>query len=148
MKTIEHIWTVICQSAIIDQQTNILSLQNVLEEAIVDKKDNEGKSIIPEKGEAIPLTFQVVSLWKKLAPLDQEVVVNGELEVTDPTGATLLKNPLSFKIEKNTERSRSLIGFQGFKITAPGEYTFILRAKEGSRLQEVSRTYLAIKFVV
>lgn len=150
LKTIRHIWTVLCRDSVIDSQTNNLSLNNVLEELQVEKKDTSGKSIIPERGEAIPFNFQVISLWKRLRENTTELLTGGELEVIDPEGKSLVKIPYPIKLEKGKERFRSILNFQGFKITVPGEYTFKTRARDTNRQNfiEVGEAYLVVKILL
>ncbi|MFC2042656.1 hypothetical protein ACFLUA_00685 [Chloroflexota bacterium] len=51
---IEHVWTVVCRQAVIDKESNTMSLQEVLEniEIIVE----------PEEGKIVPMLFDVASL--------------------------------------------------------------------------------------
>lgn len=150
LKNIRHIWTVLCRDSVIDQQTNNLSLNNVLEELKVGKKDLSGKHIIPERGEAIPFNFQVISLWKRLGENTKELLIDGELEVIDPEGKSLVKVPYQIKLEKGKERLRSILNFQGFKITTPGEYIFKTRVKDtsGQNFVEVGEVYLVVKILL
>lgn len=146
----KHIWTVIAQSSVTDSLTNNLSITNILEQIQIGKQDATGKVVIPTKGDAIPLNFQIISLWKKLANRREEFSIDGKLEVLDPERKVLIDQPYSIFMAKDKERMRSIINFQGFKITLPGEYTFKLYARDNpkSDFVEVAEDYLTIQFSI
>ncbi len=150
LKKAKHLWTVIAQGSVTDSLTNNLSINNVLEQIQIGKHDASGKTIIPTKGEAIPINFQIISLWKKLTDQKDEFSIDGKLEVLDPSGKVLVSQLYSIAMMKDKERMRSIINFQGFKITLPGEYTFKLYARDNSRdnFVEVAEDYLTIQFSI
>jgi len=148
-KTIRHIWTVVCERALIDPITNSASLSNVYEEIQLSGKDALAKPGVIKNGEIIPLNYQIVSLWKRLEKGDREVVVDGQIEIIDPVGKSLLKAPHQIKIEQGKLRARWILQFNAFQITVPGEYVFKLSAKErtGKDFVEVAENYLMVSFI-
>ena len=61
---VEHVWTVLCQKAPIDRDTNDLSLHSVLEEITLLEEPPE----VSSKGNVVmigPLPMTVVSLWAR-----------------------------------------------------------------------------------
>lgn len=150
LKKIENLWTILCQGSTVDATTNNLSLINIVEQIQIGKRDLEGKIIIPERGEAVPLNFQVVSLWKRLISLENEFSFDAELRVFDPEGKELSKHGFPVQMMKWKERMRSIVTIQGFKVTIPGEYTLKLYARENSKekFEEASRSSLAVQFAI
>ncbi len=120
------------------------------EELQVGKKDLSGKPLVPELDQAVPLNYQVVSLWKRASGGDKEIAVEGKLEIVDPNGKQLLAFPHQVKIDQGKTRGRMILQFNAFKITDPGEYVFKLSAKEAGakNFVEVSENYLVVKFVM
>ncbi|MEW5988520.1 MAG: hypothetical protein AB1791_17975 [Chloroflexota bacterium] len=59
---IRHIWTVICSESITDQESNNISLFNILERITLSL--SEEPSALPE-GIILPISFEVVSYWAR-----------------------------------------------------------------------------------
>lgn len=151
LKKVKHLWTVICRSSSIDSITKNFSLSNVLDEVQVGKKDASGKSLLPAKGESIPLDFQVVTLWKKMdGEKNEKIALEGELQVVDPEGETLLTQPFPIVINEGKQRTRAIIGFPAFKVTGPGEYTFKIKAREDKKgsFVEADEAYFNVRFAL
>lgn len=151
LKKVKHLWTVICRSSSIDSLTNNFSLNNVVDQVQVGKKDLSGKNLLPERGEAIPLDFQVVTLWKKAdQDNNKKIALDGELQVVDPEGEVLMTQPFPIAMEEGKQRTRAIIGFQGFKVTVPGEYIFRIRAREDKKksFTEIDEAYFNVQFAL
>ena len=150
LKTIKHLWTIVCERASVDSLTNSVSLNSIYEEIQVKKKDSTGKASVPQKGEVIQLNNKIVSLWKRTDDGDEELVVDGQLEVVDPDGELLGKFPHQIRVGKGKLRARVIAQFNALKITEPGEYVFKLSAKDpGTKgFVDISENYLTVKFVL
>ena len=65
---VEHIWTVLCKTTAIDQQTNNISLFNVVEELRIEVETHDRHAAHPtlSKDLVIPAEMALVSLWKRI----------------------------------------------------------------------------------
>lgn len=113
---IRPVWSVLCQSASFDVQTNNVSLFNILEQITVFGEPSASKAAI--------IQAELVSLW---ARENIETPTTGQMRVyyIDPNGNHAV--PLSLEInlsQANYHRTR--INMSGFPIIAKGEYNFYI----------------------
>jgi len=54
---IDHVWSVLCSRAVIDKESNNVSIQNVLERVTVGAE--------PEPNLALPIEHEVISFWTR-----------------------------------------------------------------------------------
>jgi hypothetical protein len=120
----KHIWTVLCQKSSIDNETNLLSLFNCVEELslIIDKTK------APRGNLVIPIEFQLVSFWTvENSNKDNTLEMKGEL--IDSNGKILNKFENKFNIKKGISRFRNRTNFQGLPITEAGRYIIKMMQK-------------------
>jgi hypothetical protein len=111
---IRHIWSVLCQSASFDAQTNSISLLNVLEQIITFGEPSVDRPGIVQA--------ELVSLWKR-EQLDSPSSGKMQAFYIDPTGKQ--SDPISLEInlsQSNFHRTR--LSLPGFPLIATGEYIF------------------------
>jgi len=111
---IDHIWTVACAHAVIDQTTNILSLQDVLEQVTIQSA--------PRPNGVLSITMNVVTLW---ARADSATVCRGTTRMTfcSPSG-TVFSSP-EVKIDlSNSARHRHIWTVHGLHVSEAGTHTF------------------------
>ena len=111
---IRHIWSVLCQSASFDQQTNNISLLNVLEQVITSGEPTADRPGIVQA--------ELVSLWKRV---QLDTPSNGKMRAfyIDPTGKQ--SDPISLEI--NLSQSifhRTRLSLPRFPLITKGEYIF------------------------
>lgn len=148
MKKIKNLWTIPCQSSTVDATSNNLSLINIVEQIQIGKHGSNGKIAIPERGESAPINFQIISLWERLADLQNDIPFDVEIHILDPESKVLSKNNLTFLMPKGKERTRSIINISGFKITIPGKYSIEIYARDNSKskFEKVSESSITIQF--
>jgi hypothetical protein len=80
---LHHVFSAACQSAAVDQFTNSISIQNV-----VEKLDAAAPDPVPvtDPPQAIPFRFFVVSLW--FNPTDSEAKTTQRFRMKAPDGTT------------------------------------------------------------
>lgn len=127
-----HVWSVLCQDATIDKETNDLSLLKTIDGLTigfdnVDKLQQFTKEVA-EKPAAIPVQAELVSLWKKI---DHQQPAEIEVRVTyrDPEGTELQTMEFPLKLEDGTFRHRNRLNIPALAVTMPGEYRFVIEAK-------------------
>ena len=149
LKKVRHLWTIICQSSVIDSLTNNISINNILEEIYINKQDSSGNKIAIQKGDIMPINFQIICFWKKLIDVNDDLFIDGKIQFIDPNGEIITENPFPIPMEKGKQRMRAIMDIKGgLKITVPGEYIFRLRAREDNKSDfiDINDSYLLIDF--
>ena len=140
---IKHIWSILCEDSSVDQETNKLSIRNVLESIQI-----KVQGILPEKS-AIPIPFEIVSFFTRADSNTEEEIqlktklVNAEM---DQLGKDFAAN-IKFPAKSNRLRARSRI--QGLPIKGEGKYAFIISFKisKEKEFKTVAELPLEIKFI-
>ena len=135
---IQHIWSVVCQSASIDAETNRISLFNVL----------ENLTISPEIDEPItlPINFEIFSLWTR-AEVEQPSKGRMHVYYRNPLGEN--SNPVELEIDlSHANIFRSRVRSQGIEIKTSGRYIFLVEIQdEGEeRWRAVAEIPVLVKF--
>ncbi len=111
---IQHVWSVLCSTSLVDKDTNNVSLIDVIEQWNIPHEAQFPINI------ANP--FYLVTLW---ARSDLEAPTQGLARITliRPDG-TQEPYPEQAVDLSNHRRSRNRFGFQGFPLQAPGKHIF------------------------
>ena len=135
---IDHVWTVVCSRAVIDQDSNNVSLQNVVEQL----------NISGEPGHVlIPMSLDIVTLW---ARAKVEAPARGRARVTflSPSGAAT-DSPFEYDIDLSKHRRyRSRGRIQPLHIKGAGRHTFRVELQEEDEVgwHQVASIPLEISF--
>lgn len=120
-----HRWSVLCGRSIIDNNTNQISLLDVVEkvEAGVEveslkKLKNEGKGVL-----VIPINFELVSYISNIDP-DKDSTIEMKLTLSDPKGIQLQESSPKFDVPKKIKNMRVRMGVQGMTVNESGVYLF------------------------
>lgn len=140
---IKHIWSILCEDSSVDQETNKLSIRNVLEAIEI-----RVQGTLPEKM-AIPIPFEIVSFFTRANSNTEEEIqlkvrlVNSEMDQLGPDLPVIIK----FPVKSNRLRSRFKI--QGLPIKGEGKYAFIISFKTSKEkeFKTVVELPLEIKFI-
>jgi len=111
---IDHVWTVICSRAVIDKESNNVSLQNVLEQFNIQAE--------PKPDGLLITTFDLMTLW---ARSEVDIPSRGRSRTTfiTPSGETIG----SFEVEIDLfehERNRNRLRFNDLPAREPGRHIF------------------------
>jgi hypothetical protein len=111
---IRHVWTVACIHAVVDQESNLVSLLDVIEQINIPEK--------PSPNKAIGLTLDLTSLWVREDPQAPE---QGHAKITfiTPSGNELKSLPMNIDLSEH-ERLRTRGRFVGLPAPENGRYTF------------------------
>lgn len=126
LSKLKHIWSVVCNSSSIDQETNNFSLYNVIEQ--LEIKVKPGGIPKNEDSAVVGITLELITLWKKEAA-GESLDVEQRTEWVDPAGKVLLSSVGGFKIGKVIDRARFRFQANGLKVTVPGYYYFRVAAR-------------------
>jgi len=139
----KHIWSILCQKSVIDNETNLISLIDCLEELNLTMDINKESNQISEK-RVIPINFQIVSFW--LIENNDVKKLEIKIELHDPENNKINEINNIFELKENYLRYRTRINVQGFPVTKSGRYLFkIYQIEQGETLKCVSELPLDVK---
>jgi len=116
---IQHVWSVVCQSASIDAQTNNVSLFNTLENLVVPG--------VPSKEKPFVFSCEIVSLWAREI---EDVPCSGQMRVTLDTTDLGLPHSVSLEIDlTKTSFHRTRITIGALPMVATGRFEFRIEYK-------------------
>lgn len=143
---IRYIGGIVGSSSSVDQQTQSLSIFNVIDEITVDLKAVDASKPIPASTDPInvPIRFQVISLWKRSNLSDQakELKFYLEVEIIDPLGKSLGVNLIESKIPADKKRNRYILNINGMPVTISGEYLIQFREVAGNEKSEPLASFM------
>jgi hypothetical protein len=124
---INHVWTIVCSRAVIDRDSNNLSLQNIIDQITLGGKPARELDQI----EAIPMELNVITLWERA---DFEVSSQGteHLSLILPSGDTIISGENTINLSESM-RFRSRAKFQNLPIKGAGRYIFRVKWRLGSK---------------
>ena len=135
---INHVWSILAQSSSIDNDTNDLSIFNVLNNIVV----------YAEVGSEInlPIKFEIISLWEKG---DEEVTEQGNTRLTFnyPDGSKKLMFEEKLDLSK-THFHRTRVRFLGMVLSKPGKHLILVELKqaESKRWKKVGKLPILVSF--
>lgn len=136
---IQHVWTVVCSRAVVDQVSNNISLQNVIERVEIGDE--------PTPGGVLPIELDIMTLWVRADP---ETPAHGTMRATfkSPDGS-VTKGPWELDVdltEVTHHRCRGHI--QGLEVAESGRHAFHIEVRQEDELQwrEVAVVPLSIIF--
>ena len=121
---VNHIWTVLARSSVVDSTTNLISLQNILEKIDVDIQGTLPK----DANLVVPIDFEIVSLWSD-DEIDKRREYNVKIELINTEKKTGGQFEQTMILEKNIRRFRSILKVSGLPITKSGIYYFRISVK-------------------
>lgn len=134
---IQHIWTVPCRVSLVDQESNNVSLIQVLEELGIPTV------MPPIPGPAmIPALFDVVTLWGREHE-EQGAQGQARMSVISPTGEVLVSRVYDVDL-REFRRFRSVSRILGFPAPVSGRYGFRVERRVGADGQWEERAVIPL----
>ncbi|KKR22051.1 MAG: hypothetical protein UT48_C0001G0064 [Parcubacteria group bacterium GW2011_GWE2_39_37] len=142
----KHVWSILCQTSIRDQDTNRTSIINAMDSIgfIVDRKKLETKKFIPAN-------LEIVSLWDNSRKQIKEFLI--KVELMNPSKKVLISSELP--VLKPTDESapnemRSVttrMAINLLPVTITGQYYFQVSQKlhDEARFSVVAKLPLEVK---
>jgi hypothetical protein len=113
---IQHVWSVVCQSASFDAQTNSVSLFNTLENLLVFGA--------PSKERPFILSCEIVSLW---ARENADLPCSGQMQVSLKLSDNEKPHTVSLEIDlSKTPFHRTRITIGAIPMTTTGRFEFLV----------------------
>ena len=134
---IDHWWTILCSRAVVDQRSNNVSLQNILEQITI-RGELPTDAAIP----AIPMMCELVTLWAR-QPADTPTQGRARITYLAPSGEELHAAEVPIDLSE-TQRYRTQLTMQGLRIAGPGVHTFRVELQDNGNWREVSAVPLEI----
>ena len=133
---INHVWSLLCQHTLTDKDTNIVSIQCILEQVVIFAS--------PIPGGVLPIHAELTSLWVRGKINDPE---SGQYRVTfsTPSDKTTIVAEPPIDLSK-VERLRSRIIFEQLPIEEEGRHLFIVELKKNGEWLVVANIPLLILF--
>lgn len=136
---IEHVWSILCSRSVIDRDSNVISLHEV-----VEKISLAGPAVPPPEGATIPLQAELVSFWSRqdvTAPARAE----GRFRFIGPGGREI--DQQEFQIDLTVyHRLRHRARILGLKFYQPGLHHFVVEvATDAQQWSQVARVPLDIE---
>ena len=135
----EHAWTVLCNSTMIEPETKVISLVNVVEkltlqpvpgDAEVERElaraHSEGK-----KGLYFPVQLRLVSWWVR-SDLAREETLELRISLLNPTGEKMLEQEVILDLAKFASQ-RLTLHLDKLQITGLGRYWFLVEECKGTK---------------
>lgn len=137
---IDHVWTVVCSRAVIDRDSNNVSIQNVLEQLTIKGK--------PESGVVVPIPLEAVTLWVRTDP-DMPSRGRTRLTFLSPSGEALGEVESEIDLTE-FERHRHRVHFQQLPVEESGRHVFRVELQhEGEdEWHQVAAIPLSIHFML
>jgi hypothetical protein len=128
---IDHVFSVICHSSAIDRETNVVSIQDVLEQVTIYTEETD--PII------LPIGFEIFSLW---VLRDENIHCKGKLQIFYCNPNDECKNQAELEINlSDVLFYRSRIKSSALQLTGPGRYKFLVKLQqEGSTSWDIVAT--------
>jgi hypothetical protein len=138
---INHVWSVVCNRSATDRETNNISLFEVLEQLNV-----LGPLPDPNANIAIPVQYEVVSLWIRENPAELEES-KGRIILVAPNGAEVYTQEFPVDLTEN-DRMRSQVRAVGLPVRGAGRYLFKVEIqREANSWETVARIPVQLESV-
>ena len=139
MKT-KNIWSVLCKKALVDSQTQLVSIIDIVEKLILEiditkapKEIQESfKDGVLENPIQLSDTLTVASYWA-IGEDSRERDMTLETLIKDSNGKTLLTGSMQVKFDSANSSHRTFVNLPSFPITGSGTYKIrsLLKDKKG-----------------
>ena len=136
----KHVWSILCQQSSIDQETNLISLFNAIEELNI----NLDKANALENNLLISVQLQLVSYWVREEALAEETLTI-RTELVNPEGKVLNSFDNKLTIKAGVLRFRHRNNIQGLAISGPGRYHLRLVEIKASKEMILTELPLDVK---
>lgn len=145
MKKIKNNLAILCNSSIIDRDSNNVSIFNIIEEINVKPEGIFKQNIKGKEEEIIPFPFEFFTVWERSDDINKELITNIKTSITCPNGEEkeYIEFPFSFELGK--KRMRLKIKTGGLPFTGYGTYIFNVFIEENKKFNLVNQIPIDIK---
>jgi hypothetical protein len=136
-----HIWTLVCEQALVDRFSNNLTIINVVEQFSITL-ERIGEAPAEEVTPTVPCTFTVVTMWHRSDPsVEEESSVR--VRLVSPSGKLVTKEQeLRLELKGERTRARHIANYRGVPISENGDYKVQAQRLEKSGRWKTEATVL------
>lgn len=148
MKKISHIWSIICTSSITDQNTNNISLFNLVEKYAVKISKEDAKKIKDKNKLIIPFKQELISRFLKNIK-NENVIFDMRIDIINPEGKTLEgKEVKTINFDKKFQNIRIKNIINTMPFVGSGLYYFSIKIKEVGEAKFVEMDRVPVEIIV
>lgn len=143
----EHIWSVLCDDAVIDARTKKVSLHSVVERLTIADFDKKLRAFTKKDNVAAATRLWLVSWWERSNPEKAEIF-DTRVVVRSPGGERIFNadDAIAVDLEKAT-RGRVFTQIPGLPLRGAGSYKILVESKAPSgKWRRVARLPLDVQF--
>jgi len=143
-------WALICKSASVDQNTNMLSVFNVVEELGIKNENNQIELINDTDFKQkinIPTEYNLVISCEKCNLNEDFSSPELKIILKDHKEEILMDNIFPVRFEADKKRLRTIVSFNNLLVTGVGEYSYIVGMR-GNSSEDFEDNLVEIKFEV
>jgi hypothetical protein len=140
-----HIWSILCHKALVDKDTNQVSLLDVIESLNIEVTVEPGQPV-GEATFAIPASLQLATFWTRSDPNTPEKSL---AKVTFYSPSQAADGSSLFELDLlNFTNTRSIIKIPGISVAENGRYWFMVELERSNQWFEVARIPLDISIKI
>lgn len=119
---IQLTWSLLCQRAIIDSQTQLLSIHDVLENLEVEVKPNKSSDADKRQNFVLPLEYYLITYWRYDAKVLKDKTIRFKVELLDPKDSVLNSVEQEFQADDPMQKTRHILRIKGLPLNESGTY--------------------------
>lgn len=117
----KHIWSVLCETAILSKYSNNVSLIEIVEEITFS---------VEGEVQGLPLKLSLVSCWHRTS-LDQPEDAKERIVLLSPNGEELITGEIAVDLKEH-QRSRNFFNLVGIPFAGSGTYDFVVQFQDST----------------
>lgn len=126
---IQHVWSVLCARAVIDSESNNISLFEIVEQLVAFGPEGEGFA---------PVSLELVTMWSRDS-LEEAARGRARIRIVGPDGAQI-GNAFEYEVDLTTfVRIRNRFRMAAFPIRGAGKYSLVVEAEQDSAWLRVAQ---------
>lgn len=136
-----HVWSVICQSSSVDNESNLISLFNCLENITVniDNKESISSKIL------IPVSFDLVSYWV-IDDVKEEKDLKVKFEVVKPNEEVLITKEDIIKVDGKWNKMRNITKFSGLALDCNDSGRYVVKVYQKEEKEKEFKLVSSVPF--
>lgn len=141
----KNIWSVIFNRAVVDSNSNSISLFDGVDEITVNFSSLEE---MQKSTKNIPIHFTVVSLWKD-DDISRARRFDCVIELLDPNNKKIAEFTNSPIFDQGKKKLRTITEMNGMTVTEEGEYNLVVKYKENDgKFITAAKLPIDVKFLL
>ena len=142
----KHIWSVLCRRGVVDAETNVLSIDEVLEKVTLTVKKESDTKEAEQGGFIFPLAYELMSFFQVEGQKKWEM----KLEYLNSKGKLLTQNTYPLESPEKSTRFRYKVQISGLSVKENGDYLFriSLRSTEKDEFKVVAEIPLEVEVII